>query len=95
MLQVSWIRKSDLHVLTSDGLTFTGDQRFSAHFERPHNTDDDDTGEADGKADVGLWTLQARAKSIDALLFSLINVPLFEGEMMIKTTYELSHGSQF
>ena len=93
MLQVSWIRKSDLHVLTSDGLTFTGDQRFSAHFERPHNTDD--TGEADGKAGVGLWTLQARAKSIDALLFSLINVPLFEGEMMIKTTYELSHGSQF
>ena len=91
MLQVSWIRKSDLHVLTSDGLTFTGDQRFSAHFERPHTDDDDATGEAD----VGLWTLQARAKSIDALLFSLINVPLFEGEMMIKTTYELSHGSQF
>lgn len=28
---VSWIRKSDLHVLTSDVLTFTGDQRFSAH----------------------------------------------------------------
>ena len=92
MLQVSWIRKSDLHVLTSDGLTFTGDQRFSAHFERPHNTDDDDDT---GEADVGLWTLQARAKSIDALLFfPLINVPLFEGEMMIKTTYELSHGSQ-
>ena len=68
MLQVSWIRKSDLHVLTSDGLTFTGDQRFSAHFERPHNTDDDDTGEAD-LADVGLWTLQARAKSIDAHIF--------------------------
>ena len=61
MLQVvSWIRKSDLHVLTSDGLTFTGDQRFSAHFERPHNTDD--TGEEAGEADVGLWTLQARAK---------------------------------
>ena len=56
-MQVSWIRKSDLHVLTSDGLTFTGDQRFSAHFERPPH-DDDDTGEAD----VGLWTLQARKK---------------------------------
>ena len=57
MLQVSWIRKSDLHVLTSDGLTFTGDQRFSAHFERPH--DDDGTGE---EAGVGLWTLQAGGK---------------------------------
>ena len=66
MLQVSWIRKSDLHVLTSDGLTFTGDQRFSAHFERPLH-DDDDTGEAGGGADVGLWTLQARAKINNAL----------------------------
>ena len=62
MLQVSWIRKSDLHVLTSDGLTFTGDQRFSAHFERPHAHTDDDTGEEGGVADVGLWTLQARGK---------------------------------
>ena len=71
MLQVSWIRKSDLHVLTSDGLTFTGDQRFSAHFERPH--DDDDTGEeaVGGEAGVGLWTLQAGAK-LDHVL-SIIN----------------------
>eukprot|EP00095_Tigriopus_kingsejongensis_P002179 maker-scaffold1021_size70145-snap-gene-0.15 protein:Tk02179 transcript:maker-scaffold1021_size70145-snap-gene-0.15-mRNA-1 annotation:"hypothetical protein TcasGA2_TC008933" len=29
--RVSWIRKSDLHVLTSGILTFTRDQRFSAH----------------------------------------------------------------
>ena len=28
---VSWIRKSNLQVLTSDVLTFTEDQRFSAH----------------------------------------------------------------
>ena len=35
--QVSWIRKSDLHVLTSDVITFTGDQRFSAH----HASDSD------------------------------------------------------
>ena len=28
---VSWIRKSDLTILTSGILTFTGDQRFSAH----------------------------------------------------------------
>ncbi|CAB4063077.1 unnamed protein product [Lepeophtheirus salmonis] len=28
---VSWIRKSDLQVLTSNTFTFTGDQRFSAH----------------------------------------------------------------
>ena len=34
---MSWIRKSDLHVLTSDVLTFTGDQRFSAH----HASDSD------------------------------------------------------
>ena len=27
--QVSWIRKSDLHVLTSGALTFTGDARFA------------------------------------------------------------------
>ena len=32
--QVSWIRKSDLHVLTSGFHTFTGDERFSAHSER-------------------------------------------------------------
>lgn len=31
LFQVSWIRKSDLHVLTSDVLTFTSDQRFSSH----------------------------------------------------------------
>ena len=42
--QVSWIRKSDLHVLTSDVLTFTGDQRFSAH----HASDTDS------------WTLQIK-----------------------------------
>ena len=58
MFQVSWIRKSDLHVLTSDGLTFTGDQRFSAHFEKPN----DDKG----KDDVGLWTLQVRSLMHDA-----------------------------
>lgn len=63
MLQVSWIRKSDLHVLTSDGLTFTGDQRFSAHFERPH----EDRGEAD-EVDVGLWTLQGGTKFNAAFL---------------------------
>lgn len=41
---MSWIRKSDLHVLTSDVLTFTGDQRFSAH----HGSDSD------------AWTLQIK-----------------------------------
>eukprot|EP00093_Oithona_nana_P002048 02048.XXX_16624_4782_1 [CDS] Oithona nana genome sequencing. len=41
---VSWIRKADLHVLTSDVLTFTGDQRFSAH--HPVDTD--------------AWTLQIK-----------------------------------
>lgn len=35
---VSWIRKSDLHVLTSDVLTFTGDQRFSAHHASDSNS---------------------------------------------------------
>ena len=34
LFQVSWIRKSDLHVLTSGFHTFTGDERFSAHSER-------------------------------------------------------------
>ncbi len=42
--QVSWIRKADLHVLTTDVLTFTGDQRFSAH----HSTNSD------------TWTLQIK-----------------------------------
>jgi hypothetical protein len=28
-LQLSWIRKADLQVLTSDTITFTGDKRFS------------------------------------------------------------------
>ena len=65
MFQVSWIRKSDLHVLTSDGLTFTGDQRFSAHFEKPH----DDIGGA-GDVDVGLWTLQGGAKFNAAVTFT-------------------------
>ena len=63
--QVSWIRKSDLHVLTSDGLTFTGDQRFSAHFEKPH----DDIG-GTGDVDVGLWTLQGGAKFNAAVTFT-------------------------
>ena len=31
---MSWIRKHDLHVLTSGTITFTGDQRFSAHNSR-------------------------------------------------------------
>lgn len=44
LLQVSWIRKSDLHVLTSGVLTFTGDQRFSAHHQR----------------DSDVWTLQIK-----------------------------------
>ena len=57
---MSWIRKSDLHVLTSDGLTFTGDQRFSAHFERPN--DDRGGGGAAAEVNVGLWTLQGGAK---------------------------------
>ena len=35
---MSWIRKSDLHVLTSDVLTFTGDQRFSAHHASDSNS---------------------------------------------------------
>ncbi len=30
-LQVSWIRKSDLRVLTSGDLTFASDSRFGAH----------------------------------------------------------------
>ena len=30
LAQVSWIRKSDLHVLTTGTHTFTGDRRFSA-----------------------------------------------------------------
>ena len=38
LFQVSWIRKSDLHVLTSDVLTFTGDQRFSAHHASDSNS---------------------------------------------------------
>lgn len=42
--RVSWIRKSDLHVLTSGVLTFTGDQRFSAHHQR----------------DSDVWTLQIK-----------------------------------
>ena len=29
VFQVSWIRKSSLHVLTSNVITFTGDSRFS------------------------------------------------------------------
>ena len=56
-MQVSWIRKSDLHVLTSNSLTFTGDQRFSAHFEKPN---DDGGGGDEETDDVGLWTLQVR-----------------------------------
>ena len=64
---MSWIRKSDLHVLTSDGLTFTGDQRFSAHFERPR---DDDGGTGEEAGGVGLWTLQGGAKFNAAVTFT-------------------------
>lgn len=37
-LQVSWMRKHDLHILTSNIYTYTGDQRFSVL----HATDSDD-----------------------------------------------------
>ena len=47
-------------MLTSDGLTFTGDQRFSAHFERPN--DDRGGGGAAAEVNVGLWTLQGGDK---------------------------------
>lgn len=36
--QVSWMRKRDLHILTTNTHTYTGDQRFSVH----HPTDSDD-----------------------------------------------------
>jgi len=48
---VSWIRKSDLHVLTSGVQTFTGDLRFSAHQSRT-------SGGADS------WTLQIKSTQI-------------------------------
>lgn len=35
---VSWIRKRDLHILTTNIYTYTGDQRFSIH--HPTNSDD-------------------------------------------------------
>lgn len=38
MLQVSWIRKRDLHILTSNILTYTGDARFSV--VHPEDSDD-------------------------------------------------------
>lgn len=37
-LQVSWMRKRDLHILTSDIYTYTGDQRFS--IVHPPDTDE-------------------------------------------------------
>ena len=44
--------------MTSNSLTFTGDQRFSAHFEKPN--DDRGGGGDEETDDVGLWTLQVR-----------------------------------
>lgn len=38
VFQVSWIRKRDLHVLTSTIFTFTGDARFAVI--HPENSDD-------------------------------------------------------
>lgn len=29
MFQISWMRKSDLHILTSENFVFSGDQRFA------------------------------------------------------------------
>ena len=47
--QVSWIRKSDLHVLTSGSHTFTGDLRFSSrHSQATH------------QAGVDSWILQIK-----------------------------------
>jgi len=37
-LQVSWMRKRDLHILTSNIFTYTGDARFSV--VHPEDTDD-------------------------------------------------------
>lgn len=44
MLQVSWIRKRDLHILTAGILTYTSDQRFQVI--RPDKSDN--------------WTLQIK-----------------------------------
>lgn len=38
LLQVSWMRKKDLHILTSETFVFSGDQRFSV--QHPQDTDE-------------------------------------------------------
>ena len=40
------------------------------------------------------WTMDTPGKGKISYI-SLIDTPLFEGEIMSKPTYELSHGSQF
>lgn len=60
-LQVSWMRKRDLHILTSDIHTYTGDQRFSV-LHPPDSDDWDLKIEYAQQKDSGIYECQVNTE---------------------------------
>lgn len=61
MLQVSWMRKRDLHILTSNIHTYTGDARFSVI--HPENSDEWNLRiEFVQKRDAGIYECQVNTE---------------------------------
>lgn len=61
LLQVSWMRKRDLHILTSGIHTYTGDARFSVR--HPEHSDDWDLRiEYVQKRDAGVYECQVNTE---------------------------------
>lgn len=59
-VKVSWIRKHDLHVLTSGESTFTGDNRFSAHHDKDESLGATTGSHSRMNFDLDVWTLQIK-----------------------------------
>lgn len=85
MLQVSWIRTRDLHILTSGALTFSADSRF----ESVHSSNGDFWGlrlRGARIADTGQYECQVNTDPKMSLAINLV----VTGELLGKTGYLFS-----
>lgn len=83
--QISWMRKRDLHILTSNNFLYTGDQRFSVI----HPQDSDEWNlkiEYAQPKDAGTYECQVSTASLSALFFSAgsLSRPYLNSENLLR-----------
>jgi len=91
MLQVSWIRHRDIHILTVGAYTYTSDQRFQAIHHRSHSDQWTLHIKWAQKRDAGIYECQVSTQPVRSIFVTLNVVGKCTHRVYLHIFFKVSH----